>query len=205
MFGRQTTFVSGTVDGVNYAADDATLTLGVNGQATGGFFLLPEGADVTAADFGMDQISIRSNSDPTEGFQLSLMAGSQSVVLGDMPNSTTLVQEMLNQPMDFVGALQSLLTNPSVAGTHQDEFGHYWVMFRFMVDSPNASSGTTLDLVDLDIIYDYGITLDETDGFDIELNQGVALWTGGATATVPVAVYSSTGGGVMLSLSLIHI
>ena len=106
---------------------------------------------------------------------------------------------MLNQPMDFVGALQSLLTNPSVAGTHQDEFGRYWVMFRFMVDSPNASSGTTLNLVDLDIIYDYGITLDETDGFDIELNQGVALWTGGATTTVPVAVYSSTGGGVMLS------
>ena len=133
MFGRQTTFVSGTVDGVNYAADDATLTLGVNGQATGGFFLLPEGADVTAADFGMDQISIRSNSDPTEGFQLSLMAGSQSVVLGDMPNSTTLVQEMLNQPMDFAGALQSLLTNPSVAGTHQDEFGRYWVMFLSLI------------------------------------------------------------------------
>ncbi len=199
MFGRQTKFVSGTVDGVNYAADDATLTLGVNGQATGGFFLLPEGADITAADFGMDQISIRSNSDPTEGFELTLMAGSQSVVLGDMPNSTMLVQEMLNQPMDFVGALKSLMTNPSVAGTHQDEFGRYWVMFRFMVDSPNASSGTTLDIVDLDIVYDYATTLDETDGFDIELNQGVALWTGGATATVPVAVYSSTGGGVMLS------
>ena len=199
MFGRQTTFVSGTVDGVNFAADDATLTLGVNGQATGGFFLLPEGAEITAADFGMDQISIRSNSDPFEGFDLKLMAGSQSVDLGSMPNSTTLVQEMLNPKIDFIGALNSLLTNPAVAGTHQDEFGRYWVMFRFMVDSPNASSGTTLDLVDLDIVYDYATTLDETDGLDIELNQGVALWTGGATATVPVAVSTSTGGGVMLS------
>ncbi|MEC8817441.1 MAG: hypothetical protein VXX34_08605, partial [Candidatus Thermoplasmatota archaeon] len=199
MFGRQTTFVSGTVDGVNYAADDATLTLGVSGQATGGFFLLPEGAEVTAADFGMDQISIRSNSDPTEGFELTLMAGSQAVVLGDMPNSTVLVQEMLNQPMDFTGALNSLLTNPSVAGTHQDEFGRYWVMFRFMVDSPNASSGTSLDIVDLDIVYDYSTVIDETDGFDIELNQGIALWTGGATATVPIAVYTDSGGGVSLS------
>ena len=140
MFGRQTTFVSGTVDNINYAADDASLTLGVSGQATGGFFMLPEGADVSSADFGMDQISIRSNNDDTEGFELTLMAGSQSVVLGDMPNSTTLVQEMLDQPMDFKGALNSLLTNPSVAGTHQDEFGRYWVMFRFMADSPNASS-----------------------------------------------------------------
>ena len=199
MFGRQTTFVSGTVDNVNYAADKATLTLGVSGQAMGGFFLLPEGAEVTAADFGMDQVSIRSNSDSSEGFELSLMAGSQSVVLGDMPNSTTIVQEMLSQPLDFVGALNSLLTNPSVAGTHQDEFGRYWVLFRFMVDSPNASSGTTLDLVDLDIVYDYSTTLNAADGLDIELNQGVALWTGGATATVPVAVYTDSGGGVSLS------
>mgnify|MGYP005672318857 FL=1 len=171
----------------------------MSGQATGGFFLLPEGAEVTAADFGMDQISVRSNSDPTEGFELTLMAGSQAVVLGDMPNSTVLVQEMLNQPMDFTGALNSLLTNPSVAGTHQDEFGRYWVMFRFMVDSPNASSGTSLDIVDLDIVYDYSTVIDETDGFDIELNQGIALWTGGATATVPIAVYTDSGGGVSLS------
>ena len=199
MFGRQTTFVSGTVDNVNYAAEKSTLTLDVNGQATGGFFLLPEGAEVTAADFGMDQISIHSNSDPTEGFQMTLMAGSQSVVLGDMPNSTILVQEMLSQPIDFVGALNSLLTNPSVAGTHEDEFGRYWVMFRFEVDSPNASSGTTLDIVDLDIVYDYATTLNAADGFDIELNQGVALWTGGATASVPVAVYTDSGGGVSLS------
>ena len=199
MFGRQTTFVSGTVDNVNYAADKATLTLGVSGQATGGFFLLPEGAEVTAAEFGMDQISIRSNNDPTEGFEMTLMAGSQSVVLGDMPNSTTLVQEMLTDPVDFKGALNSLLTNPSVAGTHQDEFGRYWVMFRFMVDSPNASSGTTLDIVDMDIVYDYSTTLNAADGFDVELNQGVALWTGGATASVPVAVYTDSGGGVTLS------
>ena len=199
MFGRQTSFVSGTVDNINYAADHAALTLGVTGQATGGFFLLPEGAEVSSADFGMDQISIHSNNDPNEGFELILMAGSQSVVLGDMPNSTALVQEMLDQPMDFKGALNSLLTNPSVAGTHQDEFGRYWVMFRYMVDSPNASSGTSLDLVDLDVVYNYSTVLNAADGLDIELNQGIALWTGGATASVPVAVYSDTGGGVMLS------
>ena len=199
MFGRQTTFVSGTVDGVNYAAESATLTLDVNGEATGGFFLLPEGAEVSAADIGFDQVSIRSNSDPYEGFSLSLMAGSQSVELGDMPNSTYIVQEVLQSPFDFKGALNSLLTNPSVAGTHEDEFGRYWIMFRFMVDSPNASSGTSMTAVELDIVYNYSTVLNAADGLDIELNQGIALWTGGATATVPVAVYSDTGGGVTLS------
>ena len=117
---------------------------------------------------------MRSNSDPAEGFELTLMAGSQSQVLGDMPNATTLVQEMLTTPFDFKNALNALLTNPSVAGTHQDEFGRYWVMFRFMVDSPNASSGTSIDFVDLDIVYDYETTLNAADGLDIELNQGVA-------------------------------
>ena len=199
MFGRQTTFVSSTVDNVNYAADSATMVLDVNGQATGGFFLLPEGAEVSSADLGFDQISIRSNSDPLEGFELSLMAGTQSVALGDMPNSTTLVQEMLSEPMDLKGALNDLLTNPAVAGTHQDAFGRYWVMFRFMVESPNASSGTSMDIVDLDVVYNYSTVLNAVDGLDIELNQGVALWTGGATASVPVAVYSDTGGGVTLS------
>jgi hypothetical protein len=199
MFGRQTTFISSTVNNINYAADEATLTLNVNGQATGGFFLLPEGAEVSSADVGFDQVSIRSNSDPTEGFALTLMAGSQSVALGDMPNSTVLFPESLSPPMDFKGALNSLLSNPSVAGTHEDEFGRYWVMFRFMVDSPNATSGTTMKAVDLDIVYNFSTVLSAADGLDIELNQGVALWTGGAIATVPVAVYSDTGGGVLLS------
>ncbi len=199
MFGRQTKFISGTVDGVNYGADDATLTLDVNGQATGGFFFLPEGAEVAAADVGMDQITVRSNSDPVEGFELALMAGTQSIVLGDMPNATTLVQERLSTPINLKDSLNSLLNNPSVAGTHQDEFGRYWVMFRFMIESPNASSGTSLKFVDLDVVYNYSTVLNEADGLDIELNQGVALWTGGATATVPVAVYADTGGGVLLS------
>lgn len=199
MFGRQTKFVSNTVNNINYAADSATLTLDLNGEANGGVFMLPEGAEVSSADISFDQVSIRSNTDPTEGFKLSLMAGSQSVDLGDMPNATVLFPESLTNPMDFKGALNSLLTNPSVAGTHEDEFGRYWVKFRFMIESANASSGTSAKLVNLDVVYNYSTTLTAADGLDIELNQGVALWTGGATATVPVAVYTDTGGGVTLS------
>ncbi len=198
MFGRQTTFVSGTVDGVNYAADQASLTLNVNGQATGAFFMLPEGAEVTAADVSFDQVTVRSNTDPNEGFALTLMAGSQSESLGNMPNASYITQDVLGT-LGFADALNALLSNPSVAGTHEDEFGRYWVMFRFSIDSPNASSGTGLNVVDLDIVYNYSTVLDADDGLDIELNQGVALWTGGATATVPVAIMTDTGGGVRLS------
>ena len=196
MFGRQTKFILNTVDNVTYGTDEASLTLGVNGQAQGAFFLLPVGATVHAADVSFDRISVRSNSDPSEGFALMLEAETQSEPLGDMPNSTSIVQEMLQSRLPFTTALNNLLTNPTVQGTFEDDFGRSWVKFRFSVDSPNASVGTTLTAVHLDIVYDYTTTLDSTDGLDIELNQGVALWNGGAVAEVPIAVHTNSGGSV---------
>jgi hypothetical protein len=200
MFGRQTNFILNKVDNINYAADDASMTLNVNGDAEGAFFMLPAGAEISSADVSFDDNTIRSNSNPEEGFALSLMAGSQSVGLGDMPNRSIIITEALPTPLEFKDALNSLLTNPSVAGNHQDEFGRYWVTFRFAVSSPNASSGTSLNVVGLDIVYNYSTTINTLDGFDIELNQGIALWTGGgANARVPIAVHSDTGGGVEFS------
>lgn len=199
MFGRQTQFISSTVNNINYGSDEASMTLGVNGAAQGAFFLLPVGAEVASAEMSFDQVSIRSNTDDTEGFTLSLMAGSQSQDLGVMPNASQILPEMLSPSMPLKDSLNNLLTNPSVPGTHQDEFGRYWVMFRLGIDSPNASSGTSLKVVDLDIVYNYSTTLNSNDGLDIELNQGIALWTGGATATVPIAVHTSSGGSVKFS------
>ena len=200
MFGRQTNFILNKVDGVNYGTDDASMTLNVNGQAEGGFFMLPLGAEVSSADVSFDDVTIHSTSDANEGFDLSLMAGSQSFDIGAMPNNTIITTEALNPPLQLKEALNSLLSNPSVAGSHEDEFGRYWVTFRFAVDSPNASSGTSLTALGLDIVYNYSTTINTLDGFDIELNQGVALWTGGgANARVPIAVHSDTGGGVKFS------
>ncbi len=45
-FGRQTKFWAGSSMGVNYAMDEATITLNTNGEASGGSFMLPIGADV---------------------------------------------------------------------------------------------------------------------------------------------------------------
>lgn len=200
MFGRQTNFILNKVDNINYATDDATMTLNVNGDAEGAFFMLPVGAEVSSADVAFDDVTIHSNSDPTEGFNLSLMAGTQSFDLGAMPNSTRITTESLPTPLQFKEALNSLLSNPSVAGNHPDEFGRNWVTFRFAIESPNASSGTSLNVVGLDVVYNYSTTINTLDGFDIELNQGIALWTGGgANARVPIAVHTDTGGGVEFS------
>ena len=82
-FGRQTKFWAGSSLGVNYAMDEATITLNTNGEATGGGFMLPIGADVKVADVIM--------SDNTAGgFDLSLTASGQEVSLGTMPNQSVI-------------------------------------------------------------------------------------------------------------------
>ena len=65
-FGRQTQFILNTVGGVNYGTDSATITMNVAGEGEGAFFLLPQGATVTAADLAFDQVSVHSNTDPIE-------------------------------------------------------------------------------------------------------------------------------------------
>ena len=84
--------------------------------------------------------------------------------------------------------------------------------FRFKADSPSSETGATMVIRDLDIIYNFTTTLDNSDGLDLELNKGVALWSGGSMANVEVAVSSTSGGGltfsnlaVVTALSLIHI
>ena len=74
-FGRQTKLWAGASNGVNYAMDQSTLILNVNGEATGGSFMLPMGADVKLADVIF--------SDNTAGdFDLTLTSSGQEVSLG---------------------------------------------------------------------------------------------------------------------------
>ena len=87
----------------------------------------------------------------------------------------------------------------------EDDYGNQWVSFRFEIESLNASTGNSLVVRDLDILYDWERTFDESDGFDRELNQGVALAQGTGSADIPFAVYTSNGGaGSLTSASPLH-
>ena len=197
-FGRQTQFLLNKIDGINYGTNSANITTDLSGVAEGGSFMLPKGATVLSTDFVLDEMMIHSTTDPTEGFDFSVLSGTQSVSLGEVGNFTRMLPEFLSET-DLTAALNSLLSNPLVPVSHIDAYGNEWMTFRFKADSPNASTGATMVIRDIDVVYNFTTTLDNSNGLDLELNKGVALWSGGPMANVEIAVTSTSGGGLTFS------
>ena len=190
-FGRQTKLWAGASNGVNYAMDQSTLILNANGEATGGSFMLPMGADVKLADVIF--------SDNTAGdFDLTLTSSGQEVSLGTMPNQSLLAYETVYPMFPFTNAINSLMSNPFVQHSHTDEYGNQWATLHFNAVNTNAASGTQVTVSDLDIIYDWETTLGGSSNFDRELNQGIALGTG-ANVDVPLSLSAGSGGAIELS------
>ena len=190
-FGRQTTFWAGAVDGVNYGMDSSTLTLNINGEATGAGFMLPIGSEINLADVILY--------DNTAGaFDLSLVASGQVVALGTMPNQSLLAHETMYPRIAFKDAINSLMNNPLLQASYIDAYGNEWATFQFKVSNQNASSGTHVSVGNLDIVYEWETTLGAAANFDRELNQGIALGSG-AQVAVPIALSGGSGGAVMLS------
>ena len=194
--GRQTMFYNAKIGDVHTGVDSKTMTLNLAAQAVGGGFVLPYGATVTAADIVFDQNTIYSTTDAGEGFDLMLAVGGLSEDLGAMPNATRIMPTIGGTPIGLADAINNLLNDPQVPFAFEDDYGNQWVSFRFELESLNASTGSSLVVRDLDILYDWERTFDESDGFDRELNQGVALAQGTGTADIPFAVYTSNGGAV---------
>ena len=190
-FGHQTKLWAGASSGINYAMDEATLTLNVNGEATGGSFMLPIGADIRFADV------ILSNNTAAD-FDLSLTASGQEVSLGTMPNQSLLAYETIFPMFPFKDAITSLMTNPLLQASHIDAYGNEWATFHFKVSNQNAASGTEVTVGGLNVMYDWETTLGGSSNFDRELNQGIALGTG-AQVDVPMSLSAGSGGAVKFS------
>ena len=194
-FGRQTKFWAGAVDGVNYALDDATLTLNINGDAIGAGFMLPIGADVQIAD-----VVLWNN---TAGeFDLSLVASGQEISFGTMANQSLIAYETVYPSIALKDAINSLMNNPLLQPSYVDDYGNEWATFQFKVSNQNAPSGSHVIVGKLDVVYEWETILDESDNFDRELNQGIALGSGNQVE-VPMAVSGGSGGAIVLSDLLI--
>ena len=191
-FGRQTKFWAGASGGINYAMDSSTVLLSnINGEGSGGIFMLPVGAEIQFAE-----ITMRNN---TIGeFDISLRSGTQEYGMGTMENQTLLTYNNMFTKLPFKDALQSLLANPLVGATDSDEFGNQWIRFDFKLSNPNASVNSDITLSDLDILYKWEATINENQFLDRELNQGISLGTGNQVP-VPIALSANSGGAINLS------
>ena len=201
MFGRQTMFISSKdANNVHYGTKTRTLTLGLSGSVDGGEFMLPAGSTIFAAEVGFDNNQIISTTNTNEGFTWKLMSGLEEVALGDIGNMTRGAQEMYPEEMNLTSALNTLMQSSLTPTAHIDANGNGWKKFRFSIESLNATSGATIDLVGLDVVYDVTHYLSTANDFAEELAQGVALSTSTVGyATVPIAVHAASGGGVSFS------
>ena len=85
--------------------------------------MLPKGAVVRSTDYVLDEITIRSSTDPNEGFNFSVLSGTQEVSLGAIGNVSRATSES-NAGANLTSALNSLLTNPLVPVSHIDAYGN---------------------------------------------------------------------------------
>ena len=201
MFGRQTLFISSKdANDVHYGSESRTLALGLSGSVDGGEFMLPVGATIRAAEVSFENNQIISTTNANEGFDWSLLSGLEEVELGSIGNQTDGFSEMYPVEMNLSNALNTLMQSSLTPTAHIDANGNGWKKFRFSIESLNASSGGTIDLIGLDVVYDLTHYLSTGNRFASELAQGVALSTStSGSATVPIVVHSTTGGGLSLS------
>ncbi|MGB2037408.1 MAG: hypothetical protein ACPHX8_02995 [Candidatus Poseidoniaceae archaeon] len=201
MFGRQTLFISSKdANDIHYGSESRTLSLGLSGSVDGGEFMLPLGATILAAEVSFENNQIISTTDQNEGFDWSLMSGLEEVTLGSIGNQTDGSAEMYPIEMNLSSALNTLMQSSLTPTAHIDANGNGWKKFRFSIESLNASSGGTIDLIGLDVVYDLTHYLSTGNNFASELSQGVALSTStSGSATVPIVVHSTSGGGLSLS------
>jgi len=198
-FGLQNVFWQNKLNGTNYATDTASITLGGSGTGSGADFMLPVGAEIWMSSFNMDQNTIFSTLDEEEGFDLSLSANGQSASIGSVPNASTIISSTVDPPLDLSNAIESLMANPGIKVDHTDAYGNEWYRFKFEIDSPNATTGTSVVLRDLNIMYNWSRVLDESNDIDRELSQGVALQNSSEMVDVPVEVSATGGGAILLS------
>ena len=195
-FGRQQNFAVIT-GGQNLAAAESTVEIDASGEGDGAVFMLPRDAEVYLADFIIDENSVYHND---TGFSLSLQSTLYSESLGNFTNATSFGYGSLGDEIGFKNALNSLLQNPALPVGLTDEYGNEWIYFEFFAENNNASTGSSFIIKNLDIMYNWTISLGNLEGINRELNQGIALGQSStSTVEVPIKVQALSGGAISLS------
>jgi len=191
-FGHQTLFRSGSQNGVNIGSPTATISLSATLDGQGGTFMLPKGADVQFAEVAFDSNTIGA-------LDISMLTGQDEEQIASFsgPFDRYTVEQGFN-----LSSLATSINNmmPTAPTGYPDIFGNEWVLFRFKVDAPSGTIGSSVTLRDLTVMYTWSTAISDNNNVARELSQGVALGTAvSGFVTVPIAVASQSGGAVRLS------
>ena len=208
-FGRQNKFWSGEVNGISQSNDTEKISLDVlTGTGSGGFFLLPFNAEIETFNVDVFGGSITSPNSSI-AYSLRVSIGTELFPIAGIQNNAG-DYDLLEQKFYFStkSLIQERLSNVSTPIFKTDSFGTQWVRIGFDIFQPDSANGGSINLENLDVIYNYNHTFDQTNGFDTYLREYVAaeaqLVSTGSDIVIPVTTSSTSGGAMKFSDLLIQ-
>lgn len=201
-FGRQNKIWSGEVNGISEASNFEKLELDVvAGNVTGGFFLLPKYSVVESLDFLLSDSTMNSLN-LTYDYTLSLVFTSNlSSICGRVVDSDDIYYSELTYAKDCVNMLNFVLSTSFTPVFKTDQFGIEWIRIGVKISQPDQDGNGFVTLSDMDAIYSFTHTLNESNGFDSMLREFVASESQSSQSSeifIPMITTSSRGGGVKL-------
>ena len=208
-FGRQSKFWIGENNGVSQSNTSEKILLDViTGIGSGGFFLLPFNSEIVTFNVDISEGTITSANSST-AYELRLSIGTELFSMAIVKNNDGDFQLFETKNYFSVKSiLQERLNNLSTPIFKTDDFGNQWVRIGFNILQPDSVNGGFIELENLDVIYNYNYTFDQSNGFDTYLREYVAaeaqLVSPGSDIMMPVTTSSSTGGAIKFSDLLIQ-
>ena len=207
-FGRQNRFWAGEVNGVSESFEEEKLELDpVAGNVTGGFFILPRFSHVDSLDFLLSDSTMNSLNLSYDYVLELVLSFNLSINCGRVDDSSDIYFSELDYSKECTEALNFALSSSSLPIFKTDQFGVEWMRMAVKVSQPDQNGIGFLTVSDMDAIYTFTHTLNESNGFDSMLREFVASESQSSQSNevyIPMVTTSSRGGGVKLdNLSII--
>ena len=201
-FGRQNKFWAGEVNGISEASDDEKLELDViAGNVTGGFFLLPKGSYVDSFDFLISDSTLNSLNISYDYAVDLIFTSNLSASCGKVYDSDDIYFSELSSTIPCMDSLNTVLSSSTAPVFKTDQFGVEWMRIAIKFSQPDQNGNGFITVSEMDAIYTFKHTLDETTGFDSMLREFVASESQSSQSSeifIPMITTSSRGGGVKL-------
>ena len=182
-FGLQNSFYEGEVNGISQGANIHKLKIDpISGEVIGGFFLIPKHANIQYFDVLFSDNDIYNGTNPSDGFGLSLVAGSSVVELDRIANDDTFyLKDTGNTLSIMIPTLQTILSDTNTSVIKTDNSGIEWVRVGFLINQTNTPGGASVNVQDLKVLYELEHKIGQTDEFASYLREFVAVNNQGAS------------------------
>ena len=207
-FGKQNYFWAGEINGVSQSSVEDKLELDpVIGNVTGGFFILPKYSYLDYFDFFLSDTTISSqNVSYSYGLEL-VFASNFSLDCGRGYDSSERYFTELEFSEQCLSVMNNVLSTTDAPTFKTDQFGVEWVRIAVKILQPDPDGAGFITISDMNAIYSFTHTLNESNGFDSMLREYVASESQSSQSSdvfISTVTTSLRGGGVKFdNLSII--